>query len=75
MDKENQKNKEQEHKGNQDNTFGDGGADVAPRLVLTSENDRPRLDADLAHVIEAWPDLPEAIRRAVLALIGSAHAT
>jgi len=26
----------------------------------------------LARVVSAWPDLPEAIRRAVLALIGSA---
>jgi hypothetical protein len=29
---------------------------------------------DLARVVEAWPDLPEAIRRAVLALISSANA-
>jgi hypothetical protein len=28
-------------------------------------------DADLRRIVEAWPDLPEAIRRAVLALIGS----
>jgi hypothetical protein len=30
-------------------------------------------DADLQRVVEAWPDLPEAIRRAVLALVGSAN--
>jgi hypothetical protein len=26
---------------------------------------------DLARVVEAWPDLPEAIRRAILALVQS----
>jgi len=29
-------------------------------------------DADLARVVAAWPDLPEAIRRAVLALLDAA---
>jgi hypothetical protein len=29
-------------------------------------------DPDLARVVEAWPTLAEPIRRAVLALIGSA---
>jgi hypothetical protein len=29
--------------------------------------------SDLARVVSAWPDLPEAIRRAVLALVGSAN--
>jgi hypothetical protein len=28
------------------------------------------IDSDLACVVSAWPDLPEAIRRAVLVLIG-----
>lgn len=28
-------------------------------------------DADLARVVAAWPNLPDPIRRAVLALIGS----
>jgi hypothetical protein len=27
---------------------------------------------NLAHVVAAWPGLPAAIRRAVLALVGSA---
>jgi hypothetical protein len=31
------------------------------------------IDPDLARVVSAWPDLPEAIRRAVLALIGSTN--
>jgi hypothetical protein len=30
------------------------------------------LDPDLARVVMAWPDLAEPIRRAVLALVGSA---
>ena len=32
-------------------------------------------DPDLARVVEAWPDLPEPLRRAVLALIGTVSAT
>jgi hypothetical protein len=32
-------------------------------------------DPDLARVVEAWPALPQAIRRAMLALVGSAPAT
>jgi hypothetical protein len=30
------------------------------------------IDHDLARVVSAWPDLPEAIRRAVLELVGAA---
>jgi hypothetical protein len=30
-------------------------------------------DPDLARVVEAWLDLSEALRRAVLALVGSAN--
>jgi hypothetical protein len=30
-----------------------------------------QIDPDLARVVSAWPDLPEAIRRAVLALVNS----
>jgi hypothetical protein len=30
------------------------------------------IDPDLARVVEAWATLPEPIRRAVLALLGSA---
>jgi hypothetical protein len=33
----------------------------------------PELPPDLARVVAAWPDLPEPIRRAVLALIGAAQ--
>jgi hypothetical protein len=31
-----------------------------------------RLDPDLQRVIDAWPTVPESIRRAILALIGTA---
>jgi hypothetical protein len=31
-------------------------------------------DPDLARVVAAWPDLPDAIRRAVLALVATAAA-
>jgi len=31
-------------------------------------------DPNLARVVEAWPDLPDAIRRAVLALVATAAA-
>lgn len=37
---------------------------------LLGEKVRP--DPDLQCVIAAWPDLPDPIRRAILALIGSA---
>ena len=33
----------------------------------------PEKSPNLAHVVAAWPDLPDAIRRAVLALVGSAN--
>ena len=32
-----------------------------------------REDADLARLVKAWPRLPEAIRRAVLALLDAAE--
>jgi hypothetical protein len=44
-----------------------GGAESG---AVTSEI-RP-IDSNLAHVVSAWPDLPEAIRRAVLALVNTA---
>ena len=33
------------------------------------------LDPDLASVVHAWPDLPEPIRAAMLAMVGSAAAS
>jgi hypothetical protein len=43
---------------------------VALRLAQTEETP---IDPDLLRVAQAWPGLPDAIRRAVLALIGSAN--
>jgi hypothetical protein len=43
-------------------------ADVAPGVAPNSPP-----DPNLARVVEAWPDLPDAIRGAVLALIDSAN--
>jgi hypothetical protein len=48
------------------NTYGDAVGEVALRVAQLPT------DPDLARVVEAWPHLPEAIRRAVLALVGSA---
>jgi hypothetical protein len=31
----------------------------------------PKIDPDLSRVVTAWPDLPDHIRAAVLALIGT----
>ena len=40
-----------------------------PRLLGAVAREMP----NLAHVVAAWPDLPDAIRRAVLALVGSTN--
>jgi hypothetical protein len=40
----------------------------SPRLLGAVAREMP----NLARVVAAWPDLPAAIRRAVLALVGSA---
>jgi hypothetical protein len=57
---------ENERKDNQDNTHGESRADVALGVAQNPS------DPDLACVVAAWPELPEAIRRAVLALVWSA---
>ena len=44
-------------------------AQFPPRLLGAVAREMP----NPAHVVAAWPDLPDAIRRAVLALIGSAN--
>jgi hypothetical protein len=50
----------------QDKSYGNSADGVAPGVA-------PNLvDPDLAQIVEAWPDLPETIRRAMLALVGSA---
>ena len=51
---------------NPGNTSGDAVSDVALGVAQNVS------DPDLARVVDAWPALPDAIRRAVLALIGSA---
>jgi hypothetical protein len=43
---------------------------AAPALAQTLAREM-QIDPDLARVVSAWPDLPEAIRRAVLALVGT----
>ncbi len=44
-----------------------GGAESGALAALT-------LDPELARIVAAWPDLSDPIRRAVLALVGSAAA-
>ena len=46
------------------NTSGDGVAPHGPLHVPAGPT-----DPDLARVVAAWPELPEPIRRAVLALV------
>jgi hypothetical protein len=55
------------HKNNQDKSYGESPDDVALGVA------QGPADSDLARVVEAWPGLPEAIRRAVLALVSSAN--
>ena len=60
-----------------------GREELQKRMVLLMVNEAARCleegivtepaDVDLRRVVEAWPDLPEAIRRAVLALVQSAQ--
>jgi hypothetical protein len=63
LDKENQKSKGQAPKVLPDNTSEQSAAPLTAPLTA---------DPDLTRVVEAWPALSKAIRRAVLALIGSA---
>jgi hypothetical protein len=44
-------------------TSGDGPSPVALPVAPT--------DPELARIVAAWPDLPDAIRRAMLALVGA----
>lgn len=49
-----------------------GGAESGanrPDSAPETAPDQPPLDVDLSRVVEAWPTLPEAIRRAVLAMV------
>ena len=68
QDKENQKTKESERISKPVNTSGE----TEPRRLCASTTKvQSAVDPDLARVVEAWPELPEVIRRAVLALVDS----
>ena len=47
---------------------GDSANDEAPGAA--PQQAEPQLAPELTRIIAAWPSLPEAIRRAMLALIG-----
>jgi hypothetical protein len=41
---------------------------AAPRAAVVTEN--ALLDPDLAAIIEAWPNLPDTVKAAVLEMVG-----
>jgi hypothetical protein len=49
-----------------------GLAPTDPQPLAQTLARETSIDPELARVIEAWPDLPQAIRRALLALIDTA---
>ena len=51
----------------------EGVAEVALPTQASHGLHRVCTDTDLARVVGAWPDLPETIRRAILALVGTAR--
>ena len=51
-----------------DNHLSQAPAPVADHLP----NDTCRTDPDLAAVVEAWPDLPEALKAGILAMVKAA---
>jgi hypothetical protein len=56
-------------------TCGEDKSPLTAPLTGTADNGCEPLrepDPDLARVIDAWPDLPQHIRAAVLALVGTA---
>ena len=53
------------------NTSGAAPELVVRQVAQDGQNPAPEADPDLARVLAAWPDLPPAIRRAVLALIAT----
>ncbi len=44
----------------------------APSVAHHLPADTCKTDPDLAAVVEAWPDLPEAIRAGILAMVNAA---
>jgi hypothetical protein len=53
--------------------FVHGFAQIGPKLAFGSPTPARSTDPDLARILEAWPLLPEHIRRAILALVGTAR--
>ncbi len=51
--------------GNANNDLRQSPRQVAEHLP----NDTCKTDSDLAAVVEAWPDLPEAIKAGILAMV------
>jgi hypothetical protein len=56
-----------------DNTYGDSETPFARGFAQPTGFSA--IEPDLEAVIAAWPDLPEHIRQAVLALVGTVTAT
>jgi len=52
-----------------DNHLSQGPPPVADHLP----NDTCKTDPDLAAVVEAWPELPDAIRAGILAMVKAAN--
>ena len=48
------------------------GADDGSPGSSKTDRSRPVIDPELARIVEVWPDLPEHIRAAVMALVTSA---
>ena len=55
--------------GNAEKT-GDSDECAAPRAAQSAAN--PPFDADLQQLIDAWPDLPEAVKAGILAMVKAA---
>jgi len=56
---------------NSSNTSDNPPGKVAPQLAPKSA-DLPKTDPELQRVMAAWPELPDAIKRAILALVETA---
>ena len=52
-----------------DNHLGQAPPPVADHLP----NDTCKTDPDLAAVVEAWPDLPEALKAGIVAMVKAAR--
>jgi hypothetical protein len=54
-----------------DSRFARGFAQPDPTQPLDSPAPAPTTDPDLVRILDAWPQLPAPIRRAILALVES----